>query len=354
MNALKSKAQQNKEGDLYRSEDSSVARGYLPLKLTLELDGISNIIKYQGFLIPANRLPGQYKENETTVNVGFIVSDLTHVIQGQSWILNLGGQMVIKPGAKTKILGYSDLGKKAQAAGGVSPVINTTPPSSVSKLGFGLPTSLPYRFNSLVGRAQSKTYNKKVDAKSTHFGIDMIGPSLGVRNTELSNQVGGNGTSGDVIFSIGDGRVLVSGPVGGFGNAIYILHQIDSQIYTSIYGHVPLASLKVKAGELVQKGTPLALIGNEGNSFGFHLHFELWKGERRGPGSPGTEVCDPLDYLPFFAANGGVITGDVAYAGIKYGGSDASPKVISQGTGQSVKKIEAKPILSSTKDLAKF
>ena len=354
MNALKSKSQKNKEGDLYRSEDSSVARGFLPLKLTLELDGISNIRKYQGFLIPANRLPGQYKEDQTTVNVGFIVSDLTHVIQGQNWILNLGGQMVIKPGAKTKILGYSDLGKAAQASEAISPVMNTTPPSSVSKLGFGLPVSLPYLITSFIGRAQSKTYNKKVDAKNTHFGIDLLGPSFGVRNTQLSNEVGGEGTTGDIIFSVGDGRVLVSGPVGGYGYAIYILHQIGSQVYTSIYGHMPLASLKVKTGESVQKGTPLALIGDEGGSSGFHLHFELWKGERRGPSSSGTELCDPLDYLPFFAANGGVISGDVAYKQTKYGGSSPSPKVFRQGTGESVKKVEPKPIITSTKDINKF
>jgi hypothetical protein len=353
MNALKS-INKGKEGDLYRSEDSSVARGFLPLKLTLELDGISNIRKYQGFLIPANRLPGQYKEDETTVNVGFIVSDLTHVIQGQNWILNLGGQMVIKPGAKTKTLGYSNLEGSAQAFETISPVMNTTPPSSVSKLGFGLPVSLPYLITSFIGRAQSKTYNKKTDAKTTHFGIDILGPSLGVRNTQLSNEVGGQGTTGDIVFSVGDGRVLVSGPVGGYGYAVYILHQIGSQVYTSIYGHMPLASIKVKAGELVQKGTPLALIGNEGGSTGPHLHFELWKGERRGPSSSGTELCDPLDYLPFFAANGGVISGDVAYKQVKYGGSTPSPKVFRQGTGESVKRIEPKPIITSTKDINKF
>jgi hypothetical protein len=117
---------------------------------------------------------------------------------------------------------------------------------------------------------------------------------------------------------------------------------------------MPLLSLKVKAGELVQKGTPLALIGNEGGSSGFHLHFELWKGERRGPSSSGTELCDPLDYLPFFAANGGVISGDVAYKQVKYGGSTPSPKVFRQGTGESVKKVESKPILISAKEAAKL
>jgi hypothetical protein len=347
MNALKSDIIKNDTSGLYESQDSVTARGILPLKLTLELDGISNIKKYQGFLIPANRLPGQYKTGDSNPEVGFIVSDLTHVIQGQSWILNLSGQMVNKPGSVSKTIGYSNLAntKTTSVATADAPTVNTTPPTSVSKLGFGLPTSIPYRFSSLVGRAQTKTYNKKVDPRSTHFGIDMIGPSMGARDTQLSNQVGGAGTTGDVIFSVNAGRVIVSGPVSGYGNAVYILHSIGGQTYTSIYGHMPLASIKVKAGDPVQKGTAIGLIGNEGGSTGFHLHFELWKGERRGPGSPNTELCDPLDYLPFFAANGGIIQGDIAKTYTKYGGSASTPK---QGTGDYVKPIQSKPAISST------
>jgi murein DD-endopeptidase MepM/ murein hydrolase activator NlpD len=206
---------------------------------------------------------------------------------------------------------------------------------------------------SFIGREQSKTYGKPASV-STHKGIDILGPALSIENTQLRSEVGGRGTTGDIVFSVGNGRVLVSGPVSGYGNAIYILHQVGSQVYTSIYGHMPLLSLRVKVGESVQRGTPLALIGDEGGSSGFHLHFELWKGERRGSSSAGTELCDPLDYLPFFAANGGVISGDVAYKQIKYGGSSPSPKVFRQGTGESVKKVEATTILKSTKEAAKL
>jgi murein DD-endopeptidase MepM/ murein hydrolase activator NlpD len=129
----------------------------------------------------------------------------------------------------------------------------------------------------------------------------MQGPNGGTKDVVKSTAVGGAGTSGDGIFSVQAGKVIkAEGGVSGFGNWVYIHHTIGGQLYTSIYGHMALNSILVRAGDTVTRGQQIASVGNEGTSTGYHLHFELWKGDR-------ATLLDPMDYLPFFRSNGGNI-----------------------------------------------
>ena len=77
-----------------------------------------------------------------------------------------------------------------------------------------------------------------------------------------------------------------------YGNVIYISHYIDGQVYTTVYAH--LRSMNVSAGQSVQKGQQIGLMGNTGNSFGQHLHFELYVG---GWTASHSNAVNPLSYL---------------------------------------------------------
>ena len=83
-----------------------------------------------------------------------------------------------------------------------------------------------------------------------------------------------------------DGIVLQAGPASGFGLAVYIQHSNGD---VTVYGH--MEQILVEAGQTVQAGDTIALVGNRGQSTGPHLHFEVRIGGLSG------EPVDPLSYL---------------------------------------------------------
>ncbi|MDH4262289.1 MAG: M23 family metallopeptidase [Spirochaetia bacterium] len=66
------------------------------------------------------------------------------------------------------------------------------------------------------------------------------------------------------------GRVTYAGWLGGYGNAIVVMHEDG---YKSLYGH--LSQIYVKPGARVMQGSVIAQSGNTGYSTGAHLHFEI-------------------------------------------------------------------------------
>lgn len=101
-----------------------------------------------------------------------------------------------------------------------------------------------------------------------HYGVDMAAPQ------------------GTPFYAAGDGIVIEAGPMRGFGNAIMIKHA-DGTI--TVYGHEE--KYLVQKGEKVKAGQLIGLVGSEGESTGYHLHFEI-----RVNSENGTKI-DPMDWL---------------------------------------------------------
>lgn len=97
------------------------------------------------------------------------------------------------------------------------------------------------------------------------------------------------------IVAAADGIVKQSGATGGFGQWVTIEHNINGTVYVTVYGHVQVGSQTVKAGDAVTAGQQIALMGNEGNSTGVHLHFEVWSGSYGK--SAGGASMDPSPWL---------------------------------------------------------
>lgn len=77
----------------------------------------------------------------------------------------------------------------------------------------------------------------------------------------------GNGTK---IYAAASGTVIFSGIKPGYGNYIVIQHKYG---YSTAYGHC--SRLLTTKNVNVKKGDLIALVGNSGNSYGPHLHYEL-------------------------------------------------------------------------------
>ncbi|KHF37811.1 murein hydrolase activator EnvC family protein [Halalkalibacter okhensis] len=111
-----------------------------------------------------------------------------------------------------------------------------------------------------------------------HYGID----------------IGKNGRSGDVpVVAVQDGTVVRSYYSSSYGNTVIIAHQVNGQLVTTLYAH--LENREVSNGQRVSKGQRLGLMGNTGQSFGAHLHFEVHEGGWNGAKS---NAVDPLRYIP--------------------------------------------------------
>lgn len=103
-----------------------------------------------------------------------------------------------------------------------------------------------------------------------HTGIDIVG----------------TGRTTDYIIAHSDGKVIFcqkgyknnKGSTGNasYGNCVKIQH---ANGYCTLYAH--LDSVNVNFGQTVKQGQVIGYMGNTGNSYGAHLHFEVWKNGAR-------------------------------------------------------------------------
>jgi hypothetical protein len=81
-------------------------------------------------------------------------------------------------------------------------------------------------------------------------------------------------SAGTPVIAISNGRVLAAGFGTGWGNYVTLEHTLSDgvKIYSN-YAH--LSVLNVAKGDAVAKGTKIGEVGNTGNSYGNHLHFQI-------------------------------------------------------------------------------
>ncbi len=98
-----------------------------------------------------------------------------------------------------------------------------------------------------------------------HRGLDLVGP-----NYTLDDIVSyANGTVNMATNGYGNGQG--EGVNWAYGNFVKILND-DGTV--CLYAHMEYTSVKV--GQRVSKGQVIGRMGNSGNSFGGHLHWEFW------------------------------------------------------------------------------
>jgi murein DD-endopeptidase MepM/ murein hydrolase activator NlpD len=81
--------------------------------------------------------------------------------------------------------------------------------------------------------------------------------------------------NGSPIFAIADGVVTASEFGGGYGQYVYLEHEINNRSVLTVYAHMQRNSSPLRVGDEVEVGDFIGLVGNTGTSTGPHLHFEV-------------------------------------------------------------------------------
>jgi murein DD-endopeptidase MepM/ murein hydrolase activator NlpD len=96
-------------------------------------------------------------------------------------------------------------------------------------------------------------------ARKMHWGMDFTAPK------------------GIPIYATGDGKVSrADNNASGYGKHIRIEHGYG---YMSLYAH--LSKYNVKRGQKIKRGDLIGFVGSTGRSEAPHLHYEVWKDDKR-------------------------------------------------------------------------
>lgn len=128
------------------------------------------------------------------------------------------------------------------------------------------PSSIVFPIESINlqnGAKVSSHHMKHKGGRRNHKGIDLVHTTQGKVN-------------GMWVVAAYGGFVTKAYKSPSYGNCVMIQHENG---YMTVYAHMQDDSLQVRAGQYVHAGTRLGKVGNTGNSYGAHLHFELWKGK---------------------------------------------------------------------------
>jgi murein DD-endopeptidase MepM/ murein hydrolase activator NlpD len=110
---------------------------------------------------------------------------------------------------------------------------------------------------------------------TSHFGMREH-PILGF--SALHAGVDFAAPSGTPILAAGNGKVVMAGPNGGYGNYVRLQHTSD---VGTAYAHMSRIGPGIKPGVAVRQGQVIGFVGTTGLSTGPHLHYEFLRGGRQ-------------------------------------------------------------------------
>ncbi|MND73388.1 Murein DD-endopeptidase MepM and murein hydrolase activator NlpD, contain LysM domain [Pseudomonas linyingensis] len=97
---------------------------------------------------------------------------------------------------------------------------------------------------------------------------------------------------GTPIKATGDGKIILAGRKGGYGNTVVIQH---GQRYRTLYAHMKGFAKGIRNGSQVTQGQIIGYVGTTGLSTGPHLHYEFQvNGTHVDPLSQKLPMADPI------------------------------------------------------------
>jgi murein DD-endopeptidase MepM/ murein hydrolase activator NlpD len=133
----------------------------------------------------------------------------------------------------------------------------------------------PVEFSRVSSRFNSARYHPILNLIRAHKGVDYAAPV------------------GTPVHAAGDGRILLAGRLGGYGNCVEIEH---SRSIVTLYGHLSRFAHGTHVGAHVAQGTVIAYVGMTGLATGPHLHYEYRvNGVFKNPQTVSLPASAPID-----------------------------------------------------------
>jgi murein DD-endopeptidase MepM/ murein hydrolase activator NlpD len=104
---------------------------------------------------------------------------------------------------------------------------------------------------------------------SSNFNPNRLHPILKTRRPHQGVDYAAR--TGTPIMAAGDGRVISSGPNGGYGNTVVLQHGSN---VTTLYAHMSRIAPAARVGRRVRQGQIIGYVGMTGLASGPHLHYE--------------------------------------------------------------------------------
>ena len=112
----------------------------------------------------------------------------------------------------------------------------------------------PVEFSRISSRFSIGRKHPILNRIRAHKGVDYAAPT------------------GTPVKATGDGKIVLRGKKGGYGNTIVIQH---GSKYSTLYAHLSRFASSVKAGSRVRQGQTIGYVGSTGLATGPHLHYEF-------------------------------------------------------------------------------
>lgn len=115
-------------------------------------------------------------------------------------------------------------------------------------------TRNPLPFNRVTSRFNPNRLHPVLKTTRPHRGVDYGAPT------------------GTPVRATGDGKIILRGPSGGYGNTIIVKH---GTTYNTLYAHLSRFASSSKVGSWVKQGQTIGFVGKTGLATGPHLHYEF-------------------------------------------------------------------------------
>lgn len=143
------------------------------------------------------------------------------------------------------------------------------------------------------GSSNRKAFNRNpIDSAriSSRFNPNRRHPVL--NKIRAHNGVDYAAPTGTPIKATGNGRVVLAGRKGGYGNTVIIQH---GKSYRTLYAHMKGFAKGIRTGQQVKQGQVIGYVGSTGLSTGPHLHYEFQENGRHiDPMSKNLPVTETL------------------------------------------------------------